>query len=128
MQIPAISAKNSLSSFRGILTDEVVTRNDYVHYDNGLEEEVGSRYTLRERRYYPYKGESEAQIFDAVNKYRGTANNSTGLVGIIDEARVYVQKHLPYTEQEVKKFLKEFDVTEKEFVKFFEMFKFFIKR
>ena len=128
MQIPAIGANNSASVFRGILTDEVVTHDDRVYYDHGLEEEVGSKYTLRERRYYPWKGESQVQIDAQVSKYRGSKNNSTGLVAIIEEAKVYVQNHLPFTEGEGRKMMKELSITEKEFIKQFEIFKAFAKR
>lgn len=131
MRIPAIGLTSSVSAFRGILTDETVSQNNDVHYDNGLEQDIGERYTLRERTYYPYKGETKASVSKTVSKYRSYGHYSDGLVYVVNESRVNVKPSLPFTESECVKYMKAMGLSEKEFIQSCELFKllkFFEKR
>ena len=123
MKIMPIAQYQGGANFRGLTLDGAVNVIDNTHYDNGLEEYVGEKRTMKIIKYYPFFEETEAEIEEAVKKLSERKVENNRFLKNITVNLVKRMENLPFTMDECETFMKDFKVNKVDLIKNYEFFK-----
>jgi len=117
----------SSSSFRGILTEPQVFNLANTGLDNSMNRYTGQAYYRETRELYPFKDDTSEIINKEAKKYTVHKKYMNDLVECVSEKVVHIKEKLPCTKAEFKDFIQRHSISEKEFLKYIELFKLVMK-
>lgn len=114
--------------FKGIMLDNGTEKTSNTRFDWAYEVDMGTDYITNKKEYFPFEGETDAEIQKAIKGQTKNKEWYNGLVNVFEKTVVEIKKTLPFTASEYKEFIKQNPMSNEELIKFVRLFELLTKK